>query len=49
MKIPLEKSKFIKLETAFLGYIVPHNVIKKDPEKISKKPNNFKPQIKKNC
>jgi len=35
MKISLEKSKFSKLETAFLGYNVSHNVIKTDPEKIS--------------
>ncbi len=35
MKISLEKSKFFKLETAFLGYMVSYNVIKTDPEKIS--------------
>jgi len=35
MKISIEKSKFFKLETTFLGYVVPHNVIKTDPEKIS--------------
>jgi len=47
MKISIEKSKFFKLETTFLGYVVSHNVIKTDPEKIStilkypfpKKPN----------
>jgi len=31
----MEKSKFFKLETTFLGYVVSHNVIKTDPEKIS--------------
>ncbi len=35
MKISLEKCKFFKLETAFFGYIVSHNVIKTDPQKIS--------------
>jgi len=35
MKISIEKSKFFKLETNFLGYVVSHNVIKTDPEKIS--------------
>jgi len=35
MNISIEKSKFFKLETTFLGYVVPHNVIKTDPEKIS--------------
>jgi len=35
MKISIEKSKFFKLETTFLGYVVSHNVIKTDPEKIS--------------
>jgi len=35
MKISIEKSKFFKLETTFLGYIVSHNVIKTDPKKIS--------------
>jgi len=35
MKISIEKSKFIKLETTFLGYVVSHNVIKTDPEKVS--------------
>jgi len=34
MKISLEKSKFFKRETSFLGYIVSYNVIKTDPEKI---------------
>jgi len=34
MKISLEKSKFSKRETSFLGYIVSYNVIKTDPEKI---------------
>jgi len=39
MKISIEKTKFFKLETTFLGYVVSHNVIKTDPElKIS----NFK-------
>jgi len=31
----IKKSKFSKLETNFLGYVVSHNVIKTDPEKIS--------------
>jgi len=35
MKISIEKSKFFKLETNFLGYVVSHNVIKTDLEKIS--------------
>jgi len=35
MKISIEKSKFFKLETTFLGYVVSHNVIKTDSEKIS--------------
>jgi len=35
MKIFIEKSEFFKLETNFLGYVVSHNVIKTDPEKIS--------------
>jgi len=35
MKLSFEKSKFFKLETNFLGYVVSHNVIKTDPEKIS--------------
>jgi len=35
MKIFIEKSKFFKLESTFLGYVVSHNVIKTDPEKIS--------------
>jgi len=35
MKISIEKSKFFKLGTTFLGYVVSHNVIKTDPEKIS--------------
>jgi len=35
MKISVEKSKFFKLETNFLGYVVSHNVIRTDPEKIS--------------
>jgi len=35
MKTSLEKSKFFKLETALLGYIVSHTVIKTDPEKIA--------------
>jgi len=34
MKISPEKSKFFKLETSFLGYIVSFNVIKTEPEKI---------------
>jgi len=34
MKISLEKSKFFKFETSFLGYIVSFNVIKTDPEKF---------------
>jgi len=33
MKISIEKSKFFKLETTYLGYVVSHNVIKTDPEK----------------
>jgi len=33
MKISIEKSKFFKLETTFLGYVVSHNVIQTDPEK----------------
>jgi len=32
MKISIEKSKFFKLETNFLGYVVSHNVIKTDTE-----------------
>jgi len=36
MKISIEKSKFFKLEPNFLGYVVSHNVIKTDLEKISK-------------
>jgi len=32
--ISLEKYKFFKLQTAFLVYIVSHNVIKTDPEKF---------------
>jgi len=35
IKISLEKSKFFKLETSFLGYIVSFIVKKTDPEKIS--------------
>jgi len=35
MKISLGKSKFFKLETDVLGYIVSHNLIKTDPEKIA--------------
>jgi len=35
MKISIEKSKFFKLETTFLGDVVSHMVIKTDPEKIS--------------
>jgi len=34
MKISIEKSKFFKLETTFLGYVVSYIVIKTDPEKI---------------
>jgi len=34
MKISIEKSKFFKLETNFLGYVVSHNVIKTDPDII---------------
>jgi len=33
MKISIEKSKFFKLETTFLGYVVSHNIVKTDPEK----------------
>jgi len=33
-KFSIEKSKFFKLETNFLGYVVSHNVIKTDPEKM---------------
>jgi len=33
MKISIEKSKFFKLETNFLGYVVSHNVIETDFEK----------------
>jgi len=36
MKISIEK-KFFKLETTFLGYVVSHNVIKTEHEKISTK------------
>jgi len=35
MKISIDKSKFFKLETTFLAYVVSHNVIKTDAEKIS--------------
>jgi len=35
MKISIQKSKFFKLETTFLGYFVSRNVIKTDPEKKS--------------
>jgi len=35
IKISIEKAKFFKLEATFLGYVVSHNVIKTDPEKIS--------------
>jgi len=35
MKISIEKSKFFKLETTFLCYVVSHDVIKTDAEKIS--------------
>jgi len=34
MKISIEKSKFFKLKTTFHSYVVSHNVIKTDPEKI---------------
>jgi len=34
MKNSIEKSKFFKLETNFLGYVVSHNVIKTDPKKF---------------
>lgn len=34
MKISLEKSKFFRKETEFLGYMVSHNIIKTDPQKI---------------
>jgi len=41
LKISIEKSKFFKLETNFLGYLVCHNVIKTDykifdPKKYSR-------------
>lgn len=34
MKISLEKSKFYSKEVEFLGYVVGHNVIKTDPNKL---------------
>lgn len=34
MKISIEKSKFFRKETEFLGYLVSHKIIKTDPQKI---------------
>jgi len=45
MKISLKKSKFFKLETEFLCYIVSQNVIKTDPDSTIMKypvPQNIK-------
>jgi len=38
MNILIEKSKFVKLEANFLGFVVPHNAIPKKCLKIKKYP-----------